>query len=197
MTLHEVEQGSAEWDALRSGRFTASRFGDLFMAKSTKGYNNLINEVVFKRLTGEEPEGYQSDWMIRGTELEPTAREAYETQTFRKARKVGFIELDEWTGCSPDGLIGEDGILEIKCPKFSTLIDYHLTRKVPTDYYWQMMGEMYITGRKWCDLFVWHPTLKPLLTRVERCEKDVDNLKNELYIAIEEAKRRINKIRSA
>lgn len=195
MIIHEMEQGTQEWLNVRLGKFTASTFGDLFMAKSTKGYNNLINRVAFERLTGEQAESFSNAWTDRGTELEPEAREAYENLTFRKVRQVGFIELDEWTGCSPDGLIGDDGLLSIKCPKFSTLMDYHLSGKIPPEYLWQMYGELLITGRKWEDFFVYHPRLKPILRRVERDEKAMLELAGKIGEAIVDAKKRMEAIR--
>ena len=194
MIIHEVEQGTVEWFDARKGKFTASTFSDLFMAKSTKGWNNLVNQVVFERLTGAVPESFKSEWMKRGTELEPNAREAYELATFNKVRQVGFVEKDEWVGCSPDGLVGSDGMVEIKCPKFSTLIDYHLTGKIPEDYYWQMQGGMYVCEKKWCDFYVWHPSMKPLLERVYPVADNVKGLELKLAEAIAEAKKRINKI---
>lgn len=192
--IHEVIQGTPEWHEVRKGHFTASRFGDLFMTKSTKTYNNLINDIVFERITGEIPESFSNGWTERGKELEPEARDSYEFLTFNKVHQVGFIELNEWIGCSPDGLIGDKGDISIKCPKYSTAIEYMLNDKIPKDYDWQMQGELYITGREWCDYFVYHPKLNPLKIRVYRDEKKIDELKVELNTAIETAKLRIKKL---
>lgn len=194
MTIHTMEQHSPEWTAVRGGKFTASTFSSLFAKETTKEYQNLINQVVFERLTGETPESFESDWMKRGTELEPQALKGYEMLTFNTIRKVGFIELSEWTGCSPDGLIGEDGLVQIKCPKWSTLINYHLTGEIPRDYMIQMQGELFVTGRKWNDFFVYHPKLKPILKRVDRDEKMIDEIIGKLEIVIAEAKKRIERI---
>jgi hypothetical protein len=196
MIIHDAIQGTPEWDAVRLGKFTASRFSDLFMDQKTKGYQGLINQVVFERLTGEKPESFSSAWMDRGKELESDARHAYELETFRKVQRVGFVELDEWVGCSPDGFVGADGTVEIKCPKYSTLIDYHLTGKIPTDYFWQMQGGLYITGRAWCDFYVWHPKLKPILKRVYLEPEKIELLKSALNIAIDTTKTRIKRIAS-
>jgi len=194
MIIHDVTQGTPEWDAVRLGKFTASKFSDLFMKPELKGYQGLINQVVFERLTGEKPESFSSAWMDRGKELESQARHSYELQTFRKVQQVGFVEMDEWAGCSPDGFVGTEGTVEIKCPKWSTLIDYHLTGKIPTEYYWQIQGGLYITGRAWCDFYVWHPKLKPLLTRVEPVLGSFEMLKIQLDKAIDMAKTRIKRI---
>ena len=195
MIIHNVEQGGEEWAKLRSERFTASNFVDLFAKETTQAYQNLINDVVYGKITGEPIETFQNDYMKRGSELEPFAREAYELETFTKVNQVGFIELDEWVGYSPDGLIGEDGLIEIKAPKHSTLIEAHLSQKIPTKYYWQMMGGLYVTGRLWCDYYVYHPKLKPLLIRVERNESDIKLLEEKLNEVIEIAKQRIEKVK--
>jgi len=191
MIIHNVEQGTDEWKEVRAGKFTSSTFGKLFMSPSTKGYNDLINQIVYERITGESPESFTNQWMERGTELEPEAREAYELQTFNKVHQVGFVELNEWVGGSPDGLVDEDGMIEIKCPKSSTLIDYALSNKVPKDYEWQMQGNLYVTGRAWCDFWVYHPKLNPLFIKVGRDEKKIKELEAQLEVAIEKAKERI------
>jgi hypothetical protein len=190
-----LEQGTPEWLQVRAGKFTASTFSDLFTKETTQAYQNAINDVVYGKLTGEPVESYTNAIMQRGSELEPFARESYELETFTKVRQVGFIELNEWVGYSPDGLIGEDGLIEAKCPKHSTLIEYHLSQKIPTKYYWQMLGGMYVTGRLWCDYYVYHPKLKPLLIRVERNESDIKLLEEKLNEVIEIAKLRIEKLK--
>ena len=195
MIIHEVTQVTQEWHEIRKGHFTASNFSDLFMSKTTKGYNNIINGVVYERITGEIVETYSNSWTERGKELEPEAREAYELLTFNKVHQVGFVELDEWVGCSPDGWVGNEGSISIKCPKYSTLIDYMINDKIIKDYMIQMQGELYVTDRKWCDYFVWHPLLRPLLIRVNRDKTIIDMIKVELDTAIETARLRISKLK--
>lgn len=196
MIIHEnLIQGTPEWHKVRSGKFTASTFVDLFAKETTQAYQGAINDVVYGKLTGEPVESFSNDIMKRGNEMEPFAREQYELETFNKVNQVGFIELNEWVGYSPDGLIGDDGLLEIKCPKHSTLIEYHLSQKIPTKYYWQMQGGLYVTGRLWCDYYVYHPKLKPLLIRVERNEPDIKLLEEKLNEVIEIAKQRIEKLK--
>jgi predicted phage-related endonuclease len=195
MKIYEdIIQGSPEWLALRLGKFTASTFSDLFMKETTAGFNDAINKVVFERLTGESPESFVNEYMRRGSELEPIAREAYEMQTFNKVKQVGFVELTEFIGSSPDGLVGEDGLLEIKIPKFSTLIDYKLTGNIPSNYMWQMQGNLWITEREWCDFFVWHPKMEPLLKRVYRDNMKIGELKLKVGNCIELVKERLEKL---
>jgi len=194
MKIFESPQGSDEWRKERSKHFTASNFSDLFMSKSTQGYNDIINQVAFERITDSMPEEYSNDYMKRGIELESFAREAYELQTFNKVTQVGFIELDEWIGASVDGLVGSDGLLEIKCPKWSTLMSYILNDSIPKGYIYQIQGQLYVTERSWCDFYAWHPTLKPFLRRVPRDEAIIAEIQTKLTEAIEEAKRRIERI---
>ena len=180
MIYHNIEQGTPEWFEIRRGKFTASVFSNLFMNETTAGYQNTIYQVVYERLTNEIPESFSNDWMERGKELEPEARERYELETFNKVHEVGFIEHSEFIGCSPDGLISEDGLVEIKCPKFTTMIGYLLDKKLPSIYEWQIQGQLYVSDRKWCDFFAYHPKLNPLIITVKRDEKKIDELKEKL-----------------
>lgn len=191
---NEIAQGSEDWLKLRAGKFTASVFADLFMGKSTLGYQEAINRVVFERVTGTTPESYSNEYMNRGTELEPSAREAYQLETFNYVKEVGFIELDQWVGCSPDGLVGDNGLIEIKVPKWSTLMSYMFGDTIPKGYTIQMQGQMFVSGRQWCDFYAWHPNLKPFLKRVERDEKMIAEISGKLQEAITEAKNRITQI---
>lgn len=195
MKIHDVMQNTPEWQALRAGKFTASNFASLFMAKSTKGYNDAINNVVYERITGEQPESFSNNWMERGKELEPLAIESYQYQTFKAVSRVGFVERDEWIGASPDGFVGTDGMIQVKCPKFSTLIDYILDGEVPKPYLIQMQGELWVAERAWSDFYVYHPKLTPLLIRVNRDEKLIKDIEAKINEAIETAKQRILKIK--
>lgn len=191
----DVEQGTDEWKALRLGKFTASNFSDLFMGKKTQGYQEAINKVVFERITGQTPQEFSNKWTDRGSELEPLALAAYSERTFNLVERVAFAELNEWVGCSPDGLIGNVGMVQAKCPKYTTLMEYLISDSVPKDYLIQMQGEMYVTGREWSDFWVWHPQFKPMLKRVERSETVIKSIQDELEIAIAEAERRIAKLK--
>jgi putative phage-type endonuclease len=192
---HEIEQNSDEWMALRLGKFTASSFADLFMKPTTTTYQKAIYKAVFERMTGEETENFTNSYMERGHELEPFAREEYETQTFTEVQNGGFFELNEWVGCSPDGLVGTNGIIEIKCPAYNTMIQYLIDRKLPSQYKYQVYGQLYVTGRKWCDFMAYHPKLKPLIIRIERDETIIKEIENKLNDSIKEAKRIIELIK--
>jgi len=194
MIYHDIDQNSEEWDALRLGKFTASTFTDLFMAKTTAGYKKVIRKVVFERLTGESPESFKSEYMERGHEMEVQAKEAYELYSFNEVKNGGFFELNEWIGASPDGLIGEDGQIEIKSPAYNTFIDYILSDKVPTEYTYQIQGQLYVTGRKWSDFVAYHPSLPLIIKRVYPDPIIIEQIKTVLDIAINEAKEMIEKI---
>lgn len=192
---HNINQNSEEWFELRKGKFTASKFKDLFMSKKTSGYEKAIYQPVYERLTGESPESFKSDYMERGNELEPLAVELYEQETFNTVDNGGFFTLGDWIGASPDGLIGDKGILEIKSPAFNTMINYLIKGKLPSIYKWQVHGQLYVTGREWCDFIAYHPKLKPLIIRINKDESMITEIKNKLDESIIEAEKILNLIK--
>ena len=195
MTYYNVEQNTDEWLNLRKGKFTASSFKDLFMEKTTQGYQNAIYKVAFERLTDESPESYTNEWMQRGTELEPEARTWYEFENNIVVNNGGFIEYNDWIGASPDGLIGEDGLLEIKCPKYTTMMNYLIDKKLPNMYYYQVHGQLLVSDRQWCDFICYHPKLPRFVLRIER-DKEVDKeILDQLSKGIKKAESIINKLK--
>jgi hypothetical protein len=139
--------------------------------------DSYINQLVAEKLTGETTPFYQNEHMIRGTELEPDARQLYEFITGSEVQQVGFCLHDTLeAGASPDGLIGEDGGLEIKCPAPATHVEYLRGDKLPSKYKQQVMGCLWITGREWWDFMSYHPNMKPLIVRVERDEDYIAEL---------------------
>jgi putative phage-type endonuclease len=159
-----MEQGTDEWFNARIGKVTASRVSDL-MAKTKTGYSasrdNYMAQLVCENLTKTKAEGFTNAAMEWGTEQEPFARAAYEAKTGVMVEEVGFVPhpLIEWAGASPDGLVGPDGLVEIKCPNTATMIDTLLTGKVPGKYNIQMQFQMACTGRHWCDYVVFDPRM--------------------------------------
>ena len=195
MTYYDIEQNSDEWMALRCGKFTASMFKDLFAKETTQTYQDAIYKIVFERLTGEVPESFSNDWMQRGHELEQEASDWYSLTTGYEVLNGGFFKLSDWIGASPDGLIGDNGLIEIKCPKFSTQIDYLLKRELPKNYYYQVYGQLLVTDRQFCDFIAYHPKFKNLIIRIER-DKEVDKMILEkLDKAIKEVETIINKLK--
>jgi putative phage-type endonuclease len=150
------EQGSAEWLQERCGKVTASRIADL-MARTKSGWGasraNYASQLICERLTGCVAPSFTNAAMIHGTETEPEARRAYEFFVDRDVQQVGFVPHPtiEMAGASPDGLVGEDGLLELKCPNTATHIETLLLGEIPDKYMKQMQFQMACTGREWCD----------------------------------------------
>lgn len=178
--IHDFPQRSPEWFAHRCGRVTASRVADV-MAKTKSGpaaaRANYMALLVAERLTGEVAESYTNAAMQWGTDQEPQARALYEFQTDATVREVGFIDHAkiEMAGCSPDGLVGEDGMVEIKCPNTATHLDTLLGEKIDGKYLKQMQFQMACAGRLWCDFVSYDPRLPPEMQLwVHRVERDED-----------------------
>lgn len=188
MRVIDCEQGSDEWLNARLGVPSASMFAKIVTTKgawSTQA-DGYINQLIAEDLTGEPTPFYQNEHMARGTELEPDARAAYEFVTDQTVTEVGFCLHDTLrAGCSPDGLIGEDGGLEIKCPAAATHVSYLRDGKLPSKYYQQVMGCLWITGREWWDFMSYHPDMKPLIVRVERDEEYIAALETHITKAVE------------
>jgi len=181
MIIHNCEQGSEEWFAVKCGKISASHFKDVLCQGDE--YEKYMRRVLSERMSGETHPSSCNKAMKNGTKLEPQARACYE-RSFGKVNQVGFVEMNEYVGCSPDGLIGDDGGLEIKCPYPSTHIDYILKNRMPSVYVPQVQGSLWVTGRKWWDFASFCPQIKdnPLwFIRVERDEKKI----NVLSIAVE------------
>ncbi len=190
MKVIECAQRSDLWFSSRLGMLTASSLGDAF-ATTKSGYStsrrNLKLRIVLERLTGKSQEsGYTNAAMERGILLEPEARAAYEVESGLLVDEVGFIVHDELlTGASPDGLIGEDGGLEIKCPGAAAHLDY-LRGEVPSDYRLQVIHSLWLTGRQWWDFCSWHPDFpEPLRLKVTRLwAKDYQMPAHELNVRL-------------
>jgi len=163
-----IEQGSEEWFAQRLGKVTASKVSDV-MAKTKSGASasrtNYMMQLLCERLTGKREESYQNAAMQRGTELEPAARAVYEATAGEFVTETGMVEHAhiKGFGASPDGLVGDDGLLEIKCPNTATHIEFLRTGKPKGEYQWQMLSQMACSGRKWCDFVSYDDRLPPAL----------------------------------
>jgi putative phage-type endonuclease len=186
-------QGSAEWLALRAGKFTGSRFADL-MAVTKSGPSasraNLLVTLALERLTGQPEETYCNDAMRRGTELEPLARGAYEAHTGALVEQVAFIVHDKhaFCGVSPDGLLDADGMLEIKAPASQAKHLAALRNGAHAqEYRWQVQGQLWVAGRAWCDVASFDPRfpegLQLAITRVERDEVAIKALEQACIVA--------------
>jgi putative phage-type endonuclease len=176
--MNDVVQGSAEWLALRAGKVTASRVADV-IAKTKSGWGasraNYAAELICERLTGQPAPSFSNAAMQWGTEKEPEARAAYEFRCNSDVAQIGFVPHPsiQMSGASPDGLIGDDGLIEIKCPTSATHIDTLLNEAVPQKYATQMAWQMACTGRQWCDFISYDPRLPPSMQMfVRRFHRD-------------------------
>lgn len=159
-----VEQGTDEWFNSRLGRATASHFADIMAngrgGGESAGSINYRAQLVAERTSGQKAETYKSKEMQWGNDMEPLARLKYVLQSGNDVRESGFFaHNDIHAGASPDGLIGEDGAIEIKCPNTATHIETLKKQSVPTQYLWQIQGQLWMTGRKWCDFISHDPRL--------------------------------------
>lgn len=178
MDTENLEQRSAEWVAARLGKVTASRVADV-MARTKTGYGasraNYMAELLCERLTNTQAYRFTSAEMQRGTDLEPEARTAYSFIHSKTVEETGFVIHPRIAnfGASPDGLIGEDGLVEIKCPSSATHIEYLLSGDVPGKYNTQMQAQMACTGRAWCDFVSYDSRLpEELHLFVRRVKRD-------------------------
>ena len=204
----DIEQNTDEWFNIKIGMFSASTAAKLLSDKKTKGYQQLISEIAEERITGNKCESKEfsgNSFTNRGHEFEPIAREDYEFRTLQSIKQVGVVIKDEWCLCSPDGLIYDDKLHQIKCPIFSTQEEYLLKAKknedvkkiIPSNYYKQMQFELFICHDRESNIFTsYHPHLKPLDIELKRDEEMQELIKIRLSDAIEEVKQRIELIKS-
>jgi putative phage-type endonuclease len=147
-----MDQRSVEWHQARLGHATGSRASDILAGKDTQARKGYITQLVTERLTGASQDFYTNADMQRGIEVEPVARAAYQASN-ELVDEVGFIKHPTilWFGASPDGLVGSDGLVEIKCPRSTTHLEYIQAKKPPAKYIPQMLAQLSCTGRKWVD----------------------------------------------
>jgi putative phage-type endonuclease len=180
-------QGTPEWLAERAGKVTASMVSAVLAKPETAGFRDYQAQLVAEILTGK-PQGsdYTNAAMQFGTEMEPLARSAYEAETGFSVDEVGFCQHPtiERAGASPDGLVGDSGLVEIKCPKVATHLAYLLAGVVPAGYKNQMMWQMACSGRDWCDFASFRPDLpEHLQLFIVRFKRDPERIK-ELETAV-------------
>lgn len=194
--MNDIAQRSPEWFAARLGIATASMFSAV-LAKIKTGEaaerRNYRAQLVVERLTGKPVDTYQNAAMLHGTEQEPFARMAFAANTSAIVEEVGFLRhatID--AGCSPDGLIDEDGMIEIKCP-FQTAIHIEtLKNGMPREHIPQVQGQMWIAGRQWVDFVSFDPRmperLQLFVQRIARDDEYITNLGKEIAAFMEEVK---------
>lgn len=195
MKVYNFEQKSEEWFAVRKGKMTASH--SQAIGNNGKGLETYILEMMAEFYSsGGEKEIYTNSDMERGIELEEQARSIYELETGNKVEQVGFCEHNEFAGCSPDGLIGEDGGIEIKCQKDNTHFRMILNgeKEIDSKYVWQIQMNLLITDRKWWDYVSYNPNYQKSLI-IFRIYAD-DEMQNKILAGIEKGAEKIKEIQN-
>jgi putative phage-type endonuclease len=198
-----MEQRSPEWFAARCGKVTASRIADM-TARIKSGWGasraNYLAELVAERLTGVPASGYVNAPMLRGIETEPEAIIAYEFYSGRDVEPADFIPHPtiEQSGASPDGLLGSDGVLEVKCPNTSTHIDTLLGKTVPQKYVLQIQWQLACSGGLWGDFVSYDPRmpeeLKLFVQRVQRDDEKIRELESEVITFLAEVDSKVDQL---
>lgn len=202
--MDNVSQGSAEWHQMRLGKVTASRVADV-VAKTTKGYSasraNYAAQLITERLTGQPTEGFTNAAMQWGTDQEPEARAAYEYYRAEEVEQIAFINHPNIAdaGASPDGLVGVDGLVEIKCPNTATHIETLTGRAAPAKYITQMQWQMACTGRMYCDFVSYDPRLPESMrffcVRVERDDEMIRELEAEVVAFLKDVRAKVDELK--
>jgi putative phage-type endonuclease len=199
-----IEQGTVEWHLMRLGKVTASRVSDV-LSKGKSGESasrkNYRTELLVQRLTGQPGESFTNAAMEWGTATEPLARIAYEAEMGVFVDQVAFIDHPSIAqfGCSPDGLVAEDGLIEIKCGNTATHIDWMLDGKPPTKHIPQMQCQMAVTGRQWCDFVSFDPRLPDdlqlFVVRLERDQEYIEAMEAEVKRFLSEVDEMFTKLK--
>lgn len=196
MIIHNIEQGSEAWFAIKAGKVTGTRFKALVAGESTATYKDLVTNLTCEIITGRMEETYSNAAMQNGIDTEPLARIEYESIFETEVKTCGFISPDEghkyheWIGVSPDGLT--DGMLEIKCPLMRTHMNYLLANKLPSEYRHQVQGQLFVTGLPYCDFMSYVPNMKPFIIRVLPDEELFKEYEKRLDILILQVNEQLN-----
>jgi hypothetical protein len=199
--IFEGDQGTDEWKALRRGLPTASMFKVLMVKNDTKaGRTTYLHKLAGERITGESMENFSNEAMEDGKDKEPQLRADYAFLRDCEPRQVAFIRNGK-CGASPDGLINDDGMLEIKRAAPHILIPMLLKAKedpnyFPSIHYAQCQGGLMVSGRQWCDLLVGYPKMpRPLIVRTERNDSYIQELRNAVDVFDLELRRLVEKLK--
>jgi putative phage-type endonuclease len=195
-----MEQGTAEWLAARCGKVTASRAADV-IAKTKSGWGasraNYMGELIAERLTGTPAEKFTNAAMAWGSDTEAAARAAYQFEKMTPVVKVGFVPHPSiaMAGASPDGLVGDDGLIECKCPNTATHIETLLGQSVPSKYIWQIQMQLACTQRQWADFVSFDPRLPESMSlfvqRVPRDDEAIKYLETEIAAFLSELEEKL------
>ena len=198
-----IEQRTEDWFQIRLGKVTASRVSDV-MAKTKSGYSasrdNYMAQLIVERLTNTKAESFTNAAMEWGTNQEPFARAAYEVKAGFLVEEEGFVSHPtiKMAGASPDGLVEQDGLVEIKCPNTATHIETLLSQKVPEKYILQMQFQITCTQRMWCDFVSFDPRMPEknqlFIKRVERDDRIIHEIETEITKFLNELDQKLTKL---
>jgi putative phage-type endonuclease len=197
MIIHNIDQQSEAWFAVKCGKVSGTRFKALVAGESTDTYKNLVTNITCEIITGKMEETYSNANMEYGIDTEPLARMEYEDLFELEVKTAGFITPDEdhkyhhWVGISPDGLLPDNGILEIKCPLARTHFEYIEAKKLPSEYRYQVQGQLFVTGFDYCDFMSYVKGMKPFLVRVKPDKELFEVFVKRLDVLIEQVKAKI------
>lgn len=204
--MADMVQGSPEWLDARCGKATASRIADILAVKKdgkpTAERERYLMELVGERLTGLTTQHYLTGPMLEGSEREPQAADAYAFLHGVDVDQIGFVEHPSiaMAGASPDRLVGDLGLVEIKCPTLRTHLDTLLSGAIPEQYLPQMRWQMACTGRAWCDFASWHPSVPPALRlwvkRLHRDEAQIAKDEEAVHAFLGEVEARVTRLRA-
>lgn len=193
---YDIKQGTDEWHKLKELKLSASH-ATAIMANGA-GLKSLVEELITDYYSSDNYSEFtnklDNKHINRGNEYEEKARAIYELETGNKVTQVGFVELDEYVGVSPDGLVGDDGLIEIKSPANKEFMRLAITGKIDSNHKNQMQMQMYVTGRKWCDYFVFNPNYEPCFIR-KRVYADMDEF-SRLIVGLEHGRKLIRDIKN-
>lgn len=197
--IRDIEQGSPEWFALRLGVITGSKFKDVMAKGAGKTRKAYMYQLAAEIITGEMEESYNNSYMEWGTENEPVARAMYELNENVIVDEVCFIKRDDKVGASPDGLVGDNGLVEFKCPKTTTQIDTFLSGKMPTTHKPQVQGQIWVGERDWCDFVSFDPRIEGDASyccyRQHRDDEYIKQLEEACYLFSDELRAMVRTLR--
>ncbi len=188
-----MQQRSEAWRQVRGGKITGSRFARAMTSRKDV-YGKLIEQLVQERRLGRSLDNsYVSPAMQWGIDHEPLARKWYSARGGHHVQEVAFVPHSdmEYVGVSPDGLVGHDGLIEIKCPQLKGYRQTLDTRRVPSQYYWQIQGGLWVCDRDWADYVCFYPPGQGLVIRVQKDENDWDRLASRCKEINQEVERRL------
>jgi putative phage-type endonuclease len=197
MIIYDIEQQSEAWYEAKCGRVTGTRFKALVAGEATQTYKDLVTNIACEIITGKMEETYSNANMEKGLETEPEARDEYQDICGIGVKEIGFIipnedtKYHEWIGISPDGLTEDGGMIEIKCPLARTHFEYIEAKRLPSEYRYQVQGQLFVTGLKYCDFVSYVEGMKSFIIRVYPDQELFKEFEKRLDILILQVKQKL------